>query len=131
MKEMDIEASYIGNADTHGPDALIITDEGKIVVEGKRKENGKKVRANESEEIRGKGASFTPIVYVTLGYPDFVEEAIEASRHTKTTLIRADIIGEALIAFWKGKFTKEGMIKLLKNEAYIENLDKSINQNHS
>ena len=131
MKEMDIEASYIGNTDTHGPDALIITDEGKIVVEGKRKENGKKVRANESEEIRGKGASFTPIVYVTLGYPDFVEEAIEASRHTKTTLIRADIIGEALIAFWKGKFTKEGMIKLLKNEAYIENLDKSINQNHS
>lgn len=121
MREMGINATYVGDADQNGPDALIVVDEGKIVVEGKRKSSGK-VRAIEAEEIRGKGASFNPISYVTIGYPDFVEEAKSTSIHTKTTLLRADIIGAALLAYWEGSFTKSDMVNFLKSGGYVDSL---------
>jgi replicative superfamily II helicase len=127
LKEMKLNAMYIGDATGTNADALVITQQGKIAIEGKRKESGN-VSAKEAEEIRGKGARHKPISYVTVGYPDFVEESRSNAKNTRTTLIRADIIGEAMLSYWEGNFDSDDMIDILKSGRYVDELADVVEQ---
>jgi len=122
--EFGLNALYIGDADQHEPDGLVRTDEGNIVIECKRKEKGN-VTAREAEEILGKGAKHEPIAYVTIGFPDFVEEAKTNVQNTKITLMKVSIIGEMLLQFLEGKIKQDDIIKLLSSGTYIRGLYKT------
>ncbi|MFC1803525.1 DEAD/DEAH box helicase [Thermoproteota archaeon] len=120
--EIGINATFIGDADQHGPDILIYTPDGDIVIECKRKES-RNVSAREAEEILGKGASFNPIANVTIGFPDFVEEAQKNVQNTKITLIKVPILGEVLLRVWSGKIGKDEVLSILKSGQYVKRLD--------
>lgn len=126
LKEMKLNAMYVGDVAGTDVDGLVKTKEGTIVIEGKRKEAGN-ISAKEAEEVRGKGARHNPIAYVTIGYPDFAEEAQENAKHTGTTLLRAHIIGEALVSYWERKFSGEDMINILKSRRYLSALRDVVN----
>jgi len=91
------------------------------LIEGKRKEKGN-VLAREAEEVLGKGARHNPISYVTIGFPDFVDEAKKNTPNTKIALIKASALGDILIAFWEHKLSKEDIINVLRSEKYISSL---------
>ena len=116
-----LDAVYIGDAGEHEPDGLVRTPEGNIVIESKRKERGN-VTAIEAEEILGKGARYDPIANVTIGFPDFVEDAKKNVPKTKITLVKASVLGEILVRFWEGKLNREDVISLLKSGKYIYGL---------
>ena len=111
----------------HEPDGLVRTPEGNIVIESKRKERGN-VTAIEAEEILGKGARYDPIANVTIGFPDFVEEAKKNVPKNKITLIKASVLGEILVRFWEGKLDQKDVISILKSTTYIRSLYKKGNR---
>jgi hypothetical protein len=117
----DLDAIFIGDSGMHEVDGLVTIPEGKIVIEGKRKEKGN-VLAREAEEVLGKGARHNPISYVTIGFPDFVDEAKKNAPNAKITLIKASALGDILIAFWEHKLSKEDIINVLRSEKYISSL---------
>ena len=125
LKEhVGLDAVYIGDAGEHEADGLVRTPEGNIVIESKRKERGN-VTAIEAEEILGKGARYNPIANVTIGFPDFVEEAKKNVPKTKITLIKASVLGEILVRFWEGKLDQKDVISILKSTTYIRSLYKT------
>ena len=121
LKMTDLDAIFIGDSGMHEVDGLVTIPEGKIVIEGKRKEKGN-VLAREAEEVLGKGARHNPISYVTIGFPDFVDEAKKNAPNAKITLIKASALGDILIAFWEHKLSKEDIINVLRSEKYISSL---------
>jgi len=117
-----LDAIFIGDAGEHEVDGLVTTPEGKIAIEGKRKKEKGNVSAKEAEEVLGKGARHNPIANVTIGYPDFVEEAKRNAPHAKITLIKVSVLGEILIKFWEGKLSKEDVLGIMKSGKYISSL---------
>ena len=114
-----LKAAYVGDAAEHDVDVIIETQEGMIVIEGKRYDN-RNVSAKEAEEIMGKGARHNPIARVTIGYPDFADEAKWNSPRAKVTLISASVLGDMLIGFWQGKLTQEDIVRTLKSNRCVE-----------
>lgn len=115
-----IPCRFIGDISSHEPDCIIEMDIGKIVIECKRERTeGKLVSARESEEILGKGSKYNPLAYVTIGYPDFSEDAIDNVKNTSITLITSNALIKMLIRFWEGKLSKENIINILKSRTYI------------
>lgn len=124
---MELSCKFIGDLNPHDPDCLIELDEGRIVIECKREKGKNLVSAKEAEEIRGKGAKYRPIAEITVGYPDFSDNAINNVKNTHITLITHTVLAEILIKFWEGKITKDKIIEILKsgkyiNEDYVNNL---------
>ncbi|MHA1828350.1 MAG: DEAD/DEAH box helicase [Candidatus Heimdallarchaeaceae archaeon] len=126
--EIGLDAVHSGDIDLHGPDILVHVPEGVIVIECKRKEN-KHVPAREAEEILGKGASFKPIANVTIGFPDFVEEAQKNVKHTNITLMKASILGEILLKVWEGQLSKDDVISILRSGQYVNRLSEKKSNN--
>ena len=121
---LGLDALYVGDAGEHEPDILVRTPEGNILIESKRKERGN-VTAIEAEEILGKGARYTPVTNLTIGFPDFVEEAKKNVAKTKITLLKASVLGEILLQCWQEKLDQEDVISLLKSGKYIRSLYKT------
>ncbi len=121
---LEIPCKFIGDISSHEPDLLIEVNEGKIVVECKRKIGNKLVSATEAEEILGKGAKYNPIAKVTIGYPDFVDDAKENTQDTKITLITHTTLIEILLAFWEEKISKEEVIDILRCGKYVDKVFK-------
>jgi len=119
---LEIPCNFIGDLSPHEPDCLIETEEGKIIVECKRKTGNKLVSAKEAEEILGKGAKYNPIAKVTIGYPDFGDVTKQNASRTKITLITHVTLAEMLLAYWEGKISKEKIIKVLKSGKYVEKI---------
>jgi hypothetical protein len=94
------------------------------LLECKRKIGNKLVSATEAEEILGKGAKYNPIAKVTIGYPDFVDDAKENTQDTKITLITHITLIEILLAFWEGKISKEEVIAILRSGKYVDKVFK-------
>lgn len=118
--QFGIPCQFIGDIDPHEPDCLIEIPEGKIVVECKTTRS--LVSAKEAEEILGKGAKYNPLANVTIGNPDFCEEAIKNTEHTKITLISAKTFAELLLQFWEGKINRNDVLNILKLGNYIDYL---------
>ncbi len=123
FKTVGLNAVFIGDAGLHKVDVLITTDEGNIVLEGRRKQKGS-VSAIEAEEVLGKGAPHNPIAHVTLGYPYFSGEAIKNTVNTKITLLKASVVGEILVNFWAGNISKDEIISILKSGKYVTDIFK-------
>lgn len=121
---LGLDAIYIGDTGEHEPDILVRTPKGNIAIESKRKERGN-VTAKEAEEILGKGARYNPIANVTIGFPDFVEEARKNVPKTKITLLKASVLGEILVRHWEGKIDQDDVISILKSGKYIYSLYKT------
>jgi len=119
LKDMGLNAKFLG--DTARIDGLVILQQGNVAIEGKRKEKDN-VKAVESEEVLGKSAEYSPVGYVTFGYPDFTEDAQKSSPSTKIALIRVAVLGDILIAFWEGKLAKEKVIQILLSGKYVVDL---------
>jgi NAD-dependent DNA ligase len=115
-----IPCKFVGDLSSHEPDCLIEVEEGKIVIECKRKTGNELVSATEAEEILGKGAKYNPIAKVTIGYPDFVDVAKQNADQTKITLITHITLAGTLLAFWEEKISKEGIIDILKSGRYVD-----------
>src|SRR2546429_4904393 len=81
------------------------------------------VSAIEAEEVIGKGSKFDPIANVTIGYPDFSDEAVTNSPKSRVTLIPAWTMGEMLLAFWKERLSKEKICQVLKIGRYVDDID--------
>jgi len=124
LRMTGLNAIFIGDSEKHEVDGIVTIPEGKIVIEGKRKEKAN-VLATEAEEVLGKGARHNPISYVTIGFPDFVEEAKRNASNAKVTLIKASVVGDILIAFWERKLSKENIINILRSGKYIASLQSS------
>jgi regulator of replication initiation timing len=121
-EEFNIDASFVGDKDQHGPDILVQTSEGLIAIEVKRREKGK-VSAIESEEILGQAANYKPIANVTIGYPDFVEVAKQNAISSKVALIPAPMLGEMLTRLWTGNIKTDKVLELLKSGKPFYDLD--------
>jgi len=121
LKEIGLDALYIGNVGEHDVDGLVRLVEGNIVVECKRKER-ENITAREAEEVIGKGARYNPIANVTIGLPDFAESSIKNAPKAKVTLIKASLLGELLLHIWKGELDQGYVISLLKSKTYIHSL---------
>jgi len=128
IQQLGIPCQFIGDVTTHVPDCLIEINDKKIVIECKRKKGNELVSAVEAEEIKGKGAKYKPIAEVTIGYPDFSEEAINNVEETKITLITHTALAEILIGFWEGRITKEEILEIFKSGVYLtdENIKKHL-----
>jgi helicase len=118
-KYMWLKSAFVGDASQHEVDVIIETSDGKIAVEGKRFDQ-RNVSAREAEEVIGKGSKHKPIASVTIGYPDFADEAKRNSSRAKVTLIRASVLGDMLIAHWEGKVSQKQILKILKSERHVE-----------
>jgi helicase len=116
---LGLNSAFVGDASEHEADVIIETTEGKIAVEGKRLER-RNVTAREAEEVIGKGAKHKPIAYVTIGYPDFADEARKNCPKAKVTLISAAVLGDMLIGFWEKKLSQDDVIRILKSARYVE-----------
>ncbi len=117
---LGIKCSFIGDLSPHEPDCIIeLRDGKKIVIECKRKKGGRLVSATEAEEIIGKGLKYDPLANVTIGFPNFTDEAKENVENTKITLLKYSALAEILIAFWEGNLSKEEIIEILKSGRYI------------
>jgi len=92
-----------------------------MVTECKRKEKGL-VSVKEAEEVLGKGAKHTPVANITIGYPDFCDEAIKNASKTKITLITHLVLGEMLIRFWEGMLAVEDILRLLRSQQYVSHV---------
>lgn len=121
FKLMDLDAAHVDQQGSHNVDVVITTEYGKIVIECKRKKKGC-VSATEAEEIRGKGARYNPIAYVTVGHPCFSDDAMKNSFNTKITMFEAFKLGEMLIRYWNDEFNKDDIISILKYGRYIHRL---------
>ena len=119
---LGLDSAFVGDAAQHHVDVIIETKEGKIAVEGKRVER-RNVSAIEAEEVIGKGSKFDPIANVTIGYPDFSDEAVTNSPKSRVTLIPAWTMGEMLLAFWKERLSKEKICQVLKRGRYVDDID--------
>ncbi len=115
------DAHYTGDTEDHGPDSVINTTEGEIVFECKKKDNIN-VTAVEAEEILGKGAKRKPISHVTIGFPDFSEEARRNTVSTGVTLLKLPVLVDILIGYWEGHIKSEEIILLLKSGEYIRDV---------
>jgi len=98
---------------------IIDTPEGKIVIEGRRLDQ-RNVPATEAQEVIGKGSKQSPIANVTVGYPDFADEAKRNTQRAHVTLIRASILGDILVEFWQGKLSQDEIFRPLKSQRYVE-----------
>ena len=116
---LGLSSAFVGDASEHEVDVVIETKEGKIAVEAKRLER-RNVSAREAEEVIGKGARHKPIAHVTVGYPDFADEAMRNAPMAKVTLLSASVVGELLIAFWEKKVSQVDVLKMLKSQRYVE-----------
>ena len=116
-----LNSAFVGDASEHEVDVIIETGEGKIVIEGKRLDR-RNVSAIEAEEVIGKGAKHKPIANVTIGYPDFTDEARKNAPKAKVTLIPGSLVGDILIGFWRNKLGQDGVVKILKSGRYIEDV---------
>ena len=114
-----LKSAFVGDASQHEVDVIIETEQGRIVVEGKRIDN-KNVSATQAEEVVGKGSKHNPIANVTVGYPDFSDEALRNCQKAKVTLISASVLGDILIAFWQNRISRESIIEILKSARYVE-----------
>ncbi|MCW4007021.1 MAG: DEAD/DEAH box helicase [Candidatus Bathyarchaeota archaeon] len=121
VAEFGLNSQFIGDKDQHGPDVLVTVPDGLIAVEVKRKERGR-VSAIEAEEILGKGAKYSPIISMTIGYPDFVEVAKANAISSKVTMISAPIIGDMVVQFWQGKLTTDKIIELFKSNKALHGI---------
>jgi len=115
--QFGIPCQFIGDLNKHEPDCLIEIPEGKIVIECKTTKG--LVSAKEAEEILGKGAKYDPLANITIGKPDFCDEAIKNTEHTKITLISARMFAELLLQFWEGKINRSDILNVLKSGKYI------------
>lgn len=115
--QFGIPCRFIGDISPHEPDCLIEIPEGKIVIECKTTKG--LVSAKEAEEILGKGAKYDPIANITIGNPDFCEEAIKNVEHTKITLISARMFAELLLQFWEGKIKEIDVLNMLRSGKYV------------
>ncbi len=113
-----INAIYVGDSQPHDVDGLIITEDGNIVVEGKRQESDR-VGPVKSEEVWGKGQKHDPIAYVTLGYPDFTTGSIENVHYTGITLLPHYIVADWIIEYQQGNITIENIIEDLRSGEYL------------
>lgn len=120
FKTLGLSAQYVGDIGSHKVDAIIKTEKGVIVIEGKRKSKGS-VSALESEEVLGKGAEYNPIAYVTLGFPYFSRDAIKNTINTKITLLKVSAIGEMLIKYWENSIAASEVLDLLLSGMSIDN----------
>lgn len=116
---MGMKSAFVGDASEHEVDVIVETQEGKIVIEGKRYDK-RTVSAKEAEEIIGKGAKHKPIAHVTIGYPDFADEAKWNCPRAKVTLISASVLGDMLIGFWQGKLTQDDIVRTLRSNRCVE-----------
>jgi helicase len=121
LGHMEVQAKFVGDIPGHDVDILIDTKAGRIVAECKRITKGL-VSAKEAEEILGEGAKHAPVANVTIGYPDFSDEAIQNSSKTKIALITHSVIGEMLIRYWKGESTTDDMLKILGGQQYVSHI---------
>lgn len=120
-EEFKMDATYIGDKNPHEPDILIKAPTGNIAVEAKRKTKGS-VTALEAEEILGKGAKYSPIANVTIGYPDFADVAKQNVK-SKVTLISAAMFGQILLQLWAGKIKTEEVFSFLCSGKYIYEIE--------
>ncbi|OLC63409.1 hypothetical protein AUH73_02295 [archaeon 13_1_40CM_4_53_4] len=116
---MGMKSAFVGDASEHEVDVIVETKEGKIVIEGKRYDK-RTVAAREAEEIIGKGAKHKPIAHVTIGYPDFSDEAKWNCPRAKVTLITASVLGDMLIGFWQGKLNQDDIVRTLRSNRCVE-----------
>jgi helicase len=116
---MGMKSAFVGDASEHEVDVIVETQEGEIVIEGKRYDN-RTVSAKEAEEIIGKGAKHAPIAHVTIGYPGFADEAKWNCPRAKVTLISASVLGDMLIGFWQGKLTQDDILRTLRSNRCVE-----------
>ncbi len=114
-----LSCEFIGDINMHEPDVLIEYKNEKIVIECKRKIGTKLVSAGKAEEILGKGAKYKPTAYVTIGFPDFAQSAIDNVLNTKITQITHSKLAELLLKFWNGELSQEEIIGILKSKKYI------------
>ncbi len=114
-----LNAAFVGDASGHEADVIIEDDGGKIVIECKRYDN-RNVSAKEAEEVLGEGARHNPIAHVTIGYPDFADDAKLNCTTARVTLLPASVLGEILIGFWQKKISREDVLKTLKSARYVE-----------
>lgn len=119
FKTVGLQASYIGDIGNHKVDGIIKTEKGTIVIEGKRKSKGS-VSASEAEEVLGKGAEYTPISHVTIGYPYFSKDAIKNTKNTKITLLKVSVIGEMLVKYWQNSLSTDEVLKILMSGTAIK-----------
>lgn len=113
-----MKASFVGDLSPHEVDILLQSDDGKIVVECKRKSK-ELVGAKEAEEILGEGAKHKPVAFVTIGFPGFSEAAISNTAKTGITLIPHSTLGQILIAFWDKKLNRDDVWIILKSQKHI------------
>jgi hypothetical protein len=57
---------------------------------------------------------------VTIGYPDFADEARKNCPNAKVTLISAAVLGDMLIGFLEKKLNQDDIIRILKSARYVE-----------
>jgi hypothetical protein len=115
-------SAFIGDTSSHEVDILIETEEGEIVVEVKRSE-AHKISARLAEEVIGKGSKHKPIAYVTIGYPDFSDDAIGNCATTGITLIPIYVLGDILVNFWQNKLQSEDVLAIFKSRRYVRDLN--------
>jgi len=116
-----LKSAFVGDASPHEVDVIVETKDGKIVIEGKRCDR-RNVSAIEAEEVIGKGAKHEPIANVTIGYPDFADEARKNASKSKVTLISGSLVGDILLGFWQNKLGQEDVLRILKSGRYIEDI---------
>ena len=118
-KRIGMPCAFIDDVPGHDIDCLIELGKEKIVIECKRKNGARLVSAREAEEVRGKGAGYDPSANVTIGYPDFAQEAIDNVKNTHVTLITLPALAEILVMFEGSRITKEEIVEILKSGEYI------------
>jgi helicase len=118
-KYIGLPCKFIGDISPHEPDCLVEINDERIVIECKRKIGNRLVSANEAEEVLGKGVRYSPVASVTIGYPDFANDAKQNVSNTEITLITHTALARILISFWEKKLSKEEIVDILKSRKYI------------
>lgn len=113
FNEMGVSCSYMEDTQAHDIDGLIEIEGIRIAFECKRNDDSNLVKATQAEEILGKSASYEPAEKVTIGYPDFAQDAINNCKSAKLTLITCRKLGELLVLCWEGKMDRRSILSLL------------------
>jgi hypothetical protein len=115
FNEMGVNCSYMEDTQAHDIDGLIEMQGHRITFDCKRNDDSNLVKATQAEEILGKSASYEPADKVTIGYPDFSQDAMNNCNKANLTLISCRKLGEILVLFWEGKMTHDNILALLQS----------------
>jgi len=107
----------------HGPDYVIKEDQDIIAIECKGKKNHNLISAVEAEEILGKGKKYSPTVFVTIGKPDFSDEAIRNCQKARVTLLPIAALARALLLKYRDPNIPDKLLYLFKRHRRIDPKD--------